>query len=134
MAKSIKALEATTKGEFASFNQTVIQRRDLRDDDVAIEIKYCGICHSDVSMVQWQGAHFPMVPGHEISGMVTNVGADVSDFKVGDRVGVGCFVNSCGHCAACLAGQEQFCEHGTVIVFDSEDAPSPKAGMHNQSW
>lgn len=121
MTKEVKALQASTKGDFASFNQTVITRRDLRADDVAIDIKYCGICHSDVSMVQWQGAHFPMVPGHEISGVVSAVGQDVKNFKVGDRVGVGCFVNSCGKCAACKAGQEQFCEKGVVIVFDSED-------------
>jgi len=121
MSQSVKALAANTKGDFASFNQTVIQRRNLRPDDVAIDIKYCGICHSDVSMVQWQGAHFPMVPGHEISGLVSAVGSNVTNFKPGDRVGVGCFVNSCGKCAACKAGQEQFCEHGVVVVFDSED-------------
>lgn len=121
MSKKVKALEAKTKGDFASFNQTVIERRDLHPDDVAIDIKYCGICHSDVSMVQWQGAHFPMVPGHEISGIVSAVGKNVKNFKPGDRVGVGCFVNSCGKCAACKAGQEQFCEKGTVIVFDSKD-------------
>ncbi len=121
MSKEVKALEAKTKGDFASFNQTVIERRDLHPDDVAIDIKYCGICHSDVSMVQWQGAHFPMVPGHEISGIVSAVGKNVKNFKPGDRVGVGCFVNSCGKCAACKAGQEQFCEKGTVIVFDSKD-------------
>lgn len=121
MSKEVKALEATTKGDFASFHQTIIKRRNLRPDDIAIDIKYCGICHSDVSMVQWQGAHFPMVPGHEISGIVSAVGSEVKDFKPGDRVGVGCFVNSCGKCAACKAGQEQFCEKGTVVVFDSED-------------
>ncbi|ASG80267.1 NAD(P)-dependent alcohol dehydrogenase [Lactiplantibacillus pentosus] len=121
MTQPVKALQARTKGDFSAFEQTIIQRRDLRQDDVAIEIKYCGICHSDVSMVQWQGAHFPMVPGHEISGIVTAVGSDVKDFKPGDCVGVGCFVNSCGKCAACRAGREQFCEKGTVIVFDSED-------------
>lgn len=121
MSKQVKALAAKTKGDFAAFSQTVIERRDLRPDDVAIDIKYCGICHSDVSMVQWQGAHFPMVPGHEISGIVSAVGENVTDFKAGDRVGVGCFVNSCGECAACKAGQEQFCEKGVVIVFDSQD-------------
>ncbi|WP_318766125.1 NAD(P)-dependent alcohol dehydrogenase [Lactiplantibacillus carotarum] len=121
MSQEVKALQAKTKGDFASFEQTIIHRRELRPDDVAIDIKYCGICHSDVSMVQWQGAHFPMVPGHEISGLVTAVGSNVQNFKPGDRVGVGCFVNSCGQCAACKAGQEQFCEKGVVIVFDSED-------------
>lgn len=121
MSQAVKALEAERKGDFTAFNQTVIQRRELRPDDVAIDIKYCGICHSDVSMVQWQGTHFPMVPGHEISGIVSAVGSQVTNFKPGDRVGVGCFVNSCGKCAACRSGQEQFCERGVVIVFDSED-------------
>lgn len=121
MTQEVKALQAKTKGDFTSFEHTVITRRDLRPDDVAIDIKYCGICHSDVSMVQWQGSHYPMVPGHEIAGIVTAVGSEVTDLKLGDRVGVGCFVNSCGKCAACKAGQEQFCEKGVIIVFDSED-------------
>lgn len=121
MPKEVKALQATKKGDFDSFERTTIVRRDLRPDDVAIDIKYCGICHSDVSMVQWQGQHFPMVPGHEIAGVVTAVGSDVKEFKPGDRVGVGCLVNSCGECPACKSGNEQFCEKGSVIVFDSVD-------------
>lgn len=121
MPTKVKALQATKKGDFNSFERTVIVRRDLRPDDVAIDIKYCGICHSDVSMVQWQGQHFPMVPGHEITGIVTAVGDDVKDVKPGDRVGVGCLVNSCGECPACKSGNEQFCQKGAVIVFDSED-------------
>lgn len=121
MSEKVKALQVTKKGDFSSFEHTTIVRRDLRPDDVAIDIKYCGICHSDVSMVQWQGQHFPMVPGHEITGIVKAVGSDVKDLKPGDRVGVGCMVNSCGKCAACKAGREQFCEKGAVIVFDSED-------------
>lgn len=121
MSTKVKALQATKKGDFSSFEHTIIERRDLRPDDVAIDIKYCGICHSDVAMVQWQGQHFPMIPGHEITGIVTAVGSDVKDFKPGDRVGVGCIVNSCGKCQACKSGNEQFCEKGMVIVFDSQD-------------
>lgn len=121
MPEKVKALQVTKKGDFSTFEHTTIVRRDLRPDDVAIDIKYCGICHSDVSMVQWQGQHFPMVPGHEITGIVKAVGSDVKDLKPGDRVGVGCMVNSCGKCVACKAGREQFCQHGAVIVFDSKD-------------
>jgi alcohol dehydrogenase (NADP+) len=105
----------------APFEQTTIERRDLRPDDVLIDIKYCGICHSDI-----HNAHndfgrgvFPMVPGHEISGVVTAVGLVVTEFAVGDRVGVGCFVDSCGECEFCLRGEVQFCKKGVVVVFNS---------------
>lgn len=120
MTTEVKALQAQKKGDFNSFKVVTIKRRDLRPDDVAIDIKYCGICHSDVSMVQWQSDQFPMVPGHEIAGIVTAVGSDVKDLKPGDRVGVGCFVNSCGKCEDCKAGREQMCQH-RVLVFAMED-------------
>ena len=85
-----------------------IARRDPGPRDVQIEIAYCGVCHSDLHTVrsEWGGTLYPCVPGHEIVGRVTAVGAQVSAFAPGDRVGVGCFVGSCGHCADCADGLE----------------------------
>lgn len=107
----------------APFEQTTIERRDLRADDILIDIKYCGICHSDIHNVHndFGGGIFPMVPGHEITGVVTAVGNEVTTFAVGDYVGVGCFVNSCGECVFCRKGEEQFCKKGVVVVFNSKD-------------
>ena len=86
-------------------------RRDPRADDVTIEILYCGVCHSDLHTARndWGWSQYPIVPGHEIVGRVTAVGAKVSKFRVGDAVGVGCMVDSCGHCPACGQGHEQHC-------------------------
>ncbi|WP_176585631.1 NAD(P)-dependent alcohol dehydrogenase [Priestia megaterium] len=105
----------------APFEKTTIERRDLRPDDVLIDIKYCGICHSDIHNAHndFGRAVFPMVPGHEIAGVVTAIGSEVTKFSVGDRVGVGCFVDSCGECEFCLKGEEQFCKKGVVVVFNS---------------
>jgi len=107
----------------APFEKTTIERRELRPDDILIDIKYCGICHSDIHFAynEWGTGIFPMVPGHEIAGIVTAVGSEVTKFAVGDRVGVGCFVNSCGECEYCLRGDEQFCTKGVVMVFNSLD-------------
>ncbi|MYV17676.1 NAD(P)-dependent alcohol dehydrogenase [Furfurilactobacillus milii] len=120
--QKVKALQADTS-DFSSFHQIVIERRTLHPDDVAIDIKYCGICHSDIAQVEGIGTAFqhPVVPGHEITGIVSATGSDVTKFKPGDRVGVGCFIDSCGKCKYCLAGQEQFCEKGFVSVFNTPD-------------
>ena len=87
---------------------TTIERRDVGPNDVLIEIQYAGICHSDIHTVNgdWGPQPFPVVPGHEIVGIVAEVGADVTRHKVGDRVGVGCLVNSCGHCTNCQGGDD----------------------------
>ncbi|MEH7120367.1 NAD(P)-dependent alcohol dehydrogenase [Neobacillus vireti] len=105
----------------APFEKTIIERRDLRPDDVLIDIKYCGICHSDIHNAHndFGSGVFPMVPGHEIAGVVTAIGSEVKKFAVGDHVGVGCFVDSCGECDFCLRGEEQFCKKGVVVVFNS---------------
>jgi uncharacterized zinc-type alcohol dehydrogenase-like protein len=118
---STPVLSAPSAG--ASFQRTTIDRRDLRDDDVQIEIAYCGICHSDVHQArdEWGGAIFPMVPGHEIAGVVSAVGPGVERFSVGDRVGVGCMVDSCGECEYCLAGEEQFCVKGNVQTYNGRE-------------
>ncbi len=99
------------------------ERRDVREDDVAIEIKYCGICHSDIHQAreEWGGALFPMVPGHEIAGVVTKVGAKVTKFKAGDKAGVGCFVDSCRKCPECKAGMQQYCQNGPVFTYNSKE-------------
>ncbi|MER5917962.1 NAD(P)-dependent alcohol dehydrogenase [Streptomyces sp. NPDC001982] len=98
----------------APLERTTIERRALREHDVLIEIAYAGICHSDIHTVreEWGQAAFPIVPGHEIAGVVTEVGPGVTKYTVGDRVGVGCMVDSCRKCEQCLAGLEQFCTDG----------------------
>lgn len=99
------------------------ERRDARANDVVIEILYCGVCHSDLHTVRndWGGSIYPVVPGHEIIGRVTSVGADVTGFKPGDRVGVGCMVDSCQHCTACAEGLEQYCEEGLTPTYNGLD-------------
>lgn len=99
------------------------QRREPGPHDVLIDIKYCGICHSDIHQVrdEWGRSLFPMVPGHEIVGHVEKVGAHVTKFKVGDPVGVGCMVDSCRECDSCKEGLEQFCEQGMVGTYNAKD-------------
>lgn len=105
------------------FQATTIERRDVGPKDVLIEIKYAGICHSDIHHVkgEWQEETYPLVPGHEIAGIVAEVGSEVTKYKVGDRVGVGCMVNSCGKCENCLKGEEQYCLEGNVGTYASVD-------------
>ncbi len=99
------------------------ERRALGEHDVQIKILYCGVCHSDIHTVrdEWGGAHYPLVPGHEIVGTVTAVGQQVTSHQVGDPVGVGCMVNACGKCACCQHDQQQFCEQGAVFTYNSLD-------------
>ena len=91
-----------------------VTRREVGPHDVAIDVKFSGICHSDIHQgrEEWGGALFPMVPGHEIAGIVVAVGDQVTKVKVGDHAGIGCMVNSCGTCANCLAGEEHYCTDG----------------------
>lgn len=100
-----------------------IERRDLRPDDVAIEIDYCGVCHSDIHFVEndWGATEYPVVPGHEIIGRVTAVGQDVTRYKPGDLVGVGCMVDSCRTCSACESGLEQYCIEGMTGTYNGVD-------------
>jgi len=99
------------------------ERREPRPEDVAIDILYCGICHSDIHTArnEWGGTHYPYVPGHEIIGKVSAVGHKVSKYKVGDLVGVGCLVDSCRTCHSCNDGLEQYCENGFTGTYDFED-------------
>ncbi|XVQ89065.1 NAD(P)-dependent alcohol dehydrogenase [Microbispora siamensis] len=102
---------------------TIIERRDVGLNDVLIEVKYAGICHSDIHTVNgdWGPQPYPLVPGHEIVGIVTEVGAAVTRHQVGDRVGVGCMVNACGECANCRNGDEQYCLNGMVPTYGGVD-------------
>ena len=98
-------------------------RRDLRPDDVAIDIDYCGVCHTDIHFVEndWGMSEYPVVPGHEIIGRVTAVGPEVAGYKVGDLVGVGCMVDSCRTCSACESGLEQYCAEGMTGTYNGVD-------------
>ncbi|MDQ6420415.1 NAD(P)-dependent alcohol dehydrogenase [Paenibacillus sp. LHD-117] len=119
----------------APFEKTTIERRALRPDDVLIDIRFSGICHSDIHSAygEWGGGIFPMVPGHEIAGVVTAVGSEVTKYAIGDRVGVGCFVDSCGACEYCLRGEEQFCEKGVIQTYNSLDYDgNPTYGGYSQ--
>ncbi|MEO7478488.1 MAG: NAD(P)-dependent alcohol dehydrogenase [Lysobacteraceae bacterium] len=100
-----------------------IERREPRANDVVIDIAYCGVCHTDIHQArdEWSGGTFPMVPGHEIVGHVAAVGSAATKFKVGDAVGVGCFVDSCRTCGQCHAGQEQYCDNGMVATYNARD-------------
>ncbi|MFF3573240.1 NAD(P)-dependent alcohol dehydrogenase [Nocardia jiangxiensis] len=104
----------------APLERTTIERRTVGEHDVLIDIKFAGICHSDIHQARagWGEAIFPMVPGHEIAGIVEAVGSAVTKFKVGDRVGVGCMVDSCRVCEPCLNGQEQHCVRGNVQTYN----------------
>jgi len=103
----------------APLTRTTIERRDLGPHDVLIEIKYAGICHSDIHTARgdWGPVTYPLVTGHEIAGIVTKVGTEVTKHAVGDRVGVGCMVDSCGQCRYCQGGQEQFCIKGNIGTY-----------------
>jgi uncharacterized zinc-type alcohol dehydrogenase-like protein len=118
-----------TKGYAAQSADQVVApfefaRRAVGDRDVHVEIDYCGICHSDIHFArnEWGMTPYPCVPGHEIIGRVVKTGKGVKRFKDGERVGVGCFVNSCRTCGRCTAGQENYCENGFTMTYGSMDA------------
>jgi alcohol dehydrogenase (NADP+) len=115
MTTTVSAYAAASATE--PLAKTTITRRDVGPHDVAFDIHFAGICHSDIHTVksEWGEPLYPVVPGHEIAGIVTAVGAEVTKYKVGDRVGVGCFVDSCRECDNCKAGLEQYCT-GTGMV------------------
>jgi len=124
------ALNATTP-----LSPYTIERRENGPHDVLIHIKYCGICHSDIHQArnEWGTSNFPMVPGHEIVGTVAKIGTHVTKWKVGDIVGVGCFVDSCRECEACRDGEEQFCEEGMSVTYNGfeRDKSTPTYGGYS---
>ena len=113
-----------------------IHRRSPGPSDVQIDIAWCGVCHSDLHTVrsEWGGTLYPCVPGHEIVGHVSAVGGEVTKFAVGDTVGVGCLVGSCGHCASCGEGLEQYCEKGLIGTYNgpTQDPPGHTLGGYSQ--
>lgn len=115
-AHGFAALQAGSKLEPFAF-----ERREPRAHDVCLEVLYCGVCHSDLHQIrdEWGGGIFPMVPGHEIVGLVTRTGNAVRAFKKGDLVGVGCMVDSCRNCPSCQLGLEQYCEEGFVATYNA---------------
>lgn len=119
----------------APLERTTIERREVGESDVLIDIKFAGICHSDIHQVRegWGEAIFPMVPGHEIAGVVSAVGSGVTKFNVGDRVGVGCMVDSCRECENCEAGLEQYCLKGMTGTYNALDKNGePTYGGYSQ--
>ena len=118
-----KAVGYATHQAGANLERFIFERRNVGSDDVAIDILFCGVCHSDLHQAHndWKISHYPMVPGHEVIGRVTAIGSDVSKFSVGDLVGVGCMVDSCRTCSPCKQHEEQFCEQGNTQTYNSED-------------
>jgi uncharacterized zinc-type alcohol dehydrogenase-like protein len=118
MPTTVPVIQTPSAG--APFERSTIELRDVGPNDVQIDIAFAGVCHSDIHQAreEWGKAIFPMVPGHEIAGVVTQVGSDVTKHQVGDRVGIGCFVDSCRECENCLAGEQQFCTKGNVPTYN----------------
>ncbi|HEY0283696.1 MAG TPA: NAD(P)-dependent alcohol dehydrogenase [Rhizomicrobium sp.] len=116
MLKTLAYAAPAAKSQLAPYS---FERREPKEHDVVIEIKYCGICHTDVHQVrdEWGGGIFPMVPGHEIAGIVTRVGSHVTKFKPGDKVGIGCLVDSCRVCEHCRDHLEQYCLNGVSLTY-----------------
>jgi uncharacterized zinc-type alcohol dehydrogenase-like protein len=124
----------STASAHGSFERTTIERRDVRPNDVRIEIAFAGICHSDIHTArdEWGAANYPLVPGHEIAGTVAEVGAEVTKYKVGDRVGVGCFIDSCRECENCKAGEEQYCLKGETGTYGGMQDGKPTDGGYSE--
>ena len=123
---------ASAKSPLAPFG---ISRRTPGPHDVLIDIRYCGVCHSDIHQArdEWGGSIFPMVPGHEIVGVVVQTGDQVTKWKAGDTVGIGCFIDSCRTCGACESGEEQYCEQGMNLTYNGyqKDGKTPTYGGYS---
>ncbi len=121
MVKTVVGYAATNaQAPLAPFK---FQRRDVGPCDIELQILYCGVCHSDIHTArnEWRGTTYPVVPGHEILGKITHIGAQVTQFKVGDIVAVGCLVDSCRECHACKTGLEQYCHQTPTFTYNSPD-------------
>ena len=130
--KGYAAHNATTPLDAFSF-----ERREVKEHDVLIDILYCGVCHSDIHQArdEWGGSIYPMVPGHEIVGRISQVGSNVTKFKEGDLAGIGCFVDSCRTCPSCQEGLEQYCEVHNVGTYNSYelDKKTPTYGGYSNT-
>ena len=131
-----EAIAYAIDGPTGTFARTTITRREPGPTEVLFDVVYAGICHSDIHTArgEWGPQKYPLVPGHELAGIVREVGAEVTKFSIGDRVGVGCFVDSCGECEQCRAGNEQFCEGpgGTVWTYSGTGRDGlPTAGGYS---
>jgi uncharacterized zinc-type alcohol dehydrogenase-like protein len=133
--KMIQVLGYAANHAKATISPYSFDRREPRDYDIVMHIEFCGICHSDIHQVNddWGGSIFPMVPGHEITGTVSQVGNKVARYKVGDRVGVGCFVDSCRKCDPCHKGVEQYCIEGMTTTYNGveRDGKTPTRGGYS---
>lgn len=128
MSQNIKSRGYAAKDNSGKLSPWEFERRPVGPNDILIEIKYASICHSDIHQMKgdWGPQQYPQVPGHEIVGVVTAVGKNVTKFKVGDRAGVGCMVDSCMECESCNNGEEQFCDNGkTLFTYGYPDTTSP---------
>jgi uncharacterized zinc-type alcohol dehydrogenase-like protein len=139
--KAIAAHGYATKGPEAKFEPFEFTRREVGPNDVLIDIQYCGICHSDIhqARAEWEPlipSIFPMVPGHEIVGRVTEVGSEVTKFAAGDIAGIGCFVDSCRECGACTTGIEQYCVKGSAMTYNGTemDRETPTYGGYSNKY
>ncbi len=139
--KAIAARGYATPGPEAKFEPFEFTRREVGPRDVLIDIQYCGICHSDIhqAKAEWEPmvpSIFPMVPGHEIVGRVSEIGSDVTKFAIGDIAGIGCFVDSCGECAPCTSGIEQYCVKGSAQTYNSTemDRTTPTYGGYSNRY
>jgi uncharacterized zinc-type alcohol dehydrogenase-like protein len=139
--RSVATKGFATNGPEAKFEPFEFTRREVGPNDVLIEIAYCGICHSDIhqARAEWAPAIpsiYPMVPGHEIVGRISQVGSDVTKFAVGDFAGIGCFVDSCGECPACAGGVEQYCIKGSAMTYNGTemDRVTPTYGGYSNKY
>ena len=137
-AKTIKSKGYAAKDASGKLSHWSFERRAVGDNDILIDIKFASICHSDIHQMKgdWGVQQYPQVPGHEIAGIVAAVGKNVTKFKVGDRAGVGCMVNSCMTCESCTHGEEQFCDNGKTVFtygYPEKSSPSgiPQGGYSN---
>lgn len=131
----IQARGYAAQNETTPLNPFTFERREVKEQDVLIDILFCGVCHSDLHQIrnEWGNSIFPMVPGHEIVGRISKVGSGVTKFKVGDLAGVGCFVDSCRTCASCQEGLEQYCEVHNVGTYNGLelDGKTPTYGGYS---
>ena len=140
-SKAVATRGYATHGPEAKFEPFEFTRREVGPNDILIDIAYAGICHSDIhqARAEWEPmipSMYPMVPGHEIVGSVSQIGSDVAKFKVGDIAGIGCFIDSCRECAPCKAGVEQYCVKGSAQTYNSTemDRETPTYGGYSKHY